>query len=69
MAARATGDTSALRRRWTLRAALRKACSNRGLSAERPVLILSENDLEHALLALGCLLAGVAYCPTSPPTR
>jgi feruloyl-CoA synthase len=40
---------------------------NRGLSAERPVLILSENDLEHALLALGCLYAGIAYCPTSPP--
>jgi feruloyl-CoA synthase len=40
---------------------------NRGLNAERPVLILSENDLEHALLALGCLYAGVAYCPTSPP--
>ncbi|MDO9479223.1 MAG: feruloyl-CoA synthase [Hydrogenophaga sp.] len=40
---------------------------NRGLSTERPVLILSENDLEHALLALGCLYAGVAYCPTSPP--
>ena len=39
---------------------------NRGLSAEHPVLILSENDLEHALLALGCLYAGVAYCPTSP---
>lgn len=40
---------------------------NRGLNAERPVLILSENDLEHALLALGCLYAGIAYCPTSPP--
>ncbi len=40
---------------------------DRGLSAERPVLILSENDLEHALLALGCLYAGVPYCPTSPP--
>ncbi|MDO9146877.1 MAG: feruloyl-CoA synthase [Hydrogenophaga sp.] len=40
---------------------------DRGLSVERPVLILSENDLEHALLALGCLYAGVAYCPTSPP--
>ncbi|MDP1686523.1 feruloyl-CoA synthase [Hydrogenophaga sp.] len=39
---------------------------NRGLSAERPVLILSENDLEHALLALGCIYAGIAYCPTSP---
>ncbi len=39
---------------------------NRGLSAERPVLILSENSLEHALLALGCLCAGVPWCPTSP---
>lgn len=38
----------------------------RGLSAERPVIILSENDLEHALLALGCLFAGVPYCPSSP---
>jgi feruloyl-CoA synthase len=40
---------------------------DRGLSAERPVLILSENDLEHALLALGCLYAGIPWCPTSPP--
>jgi len=39
---------------------------NRGLSAERPVVILSENDLEHALLALGCLVAGVPFVPTSP---
>jgi len=37
------------------------------LSAERPVAILSENDLEHALLALGCLYAGVPYTPVSPP--
>jgi feruloyl-CoA synthase len=44
-----------------------QALLNRGLSAERPVLILSENDLEHAQLALGCIYAGVAYCPTSPP--
>ncbi|WP_295503814.1 feruloyl-CoA synthase [Limnohabitans sp. Rim8] len=40
---------------------------DRGLSAERPVVILSENSLEHALLALGCLVAGVPYVPTSPP--
>ena len=39
----------------------------RGLSAERPVVILSENDLEHALLALGCMVAGVPFVPTSPP--
>jgi feruloyl-CoA synthase len=40
---------------------------DRGLSAERPVVILSENDLEHALLALGCMLAGVPFVPASPP--
>jgi feruloyl-CoA synthase len=39
---------------------------HRGLSAERPVVILSENDLEHALLSLGCLMAGVPFVPTSP---
>jgi feruloyl-CoA synthase len=31
------------------------------------VVILSENSLEHALLALGCMLAGVPFVPTSPP--
>jgi feruloyl-CoA synthase len=38
---------------------------NRGLSAERPVAILSENDLEHAQLILGCIYAGVPYCSVS----
>jgi feruloyl-CoA synthase len=40
---------------------------DRGLNADRPVAILSENSLEHALLALGCMLAGVPFVPTSPP--
>jgi feruloyl-CoA synthase len=40
---------------------------NRSLNAERPVVILSENSLEHALLALGCMVAGVPFVPTSPP--
>jgi feruloyl-CoA synthase len=38
----------------------------RGLSAERPLMILSENDLEHAMLALAALYAGVPYVPVSP---
>jgi feruloyl-CoA synthase len=38
----------------------------RGLSSKNPVVILSENDLEHALLSLGCLVAGVPFVPTSP---
>ena len=43
-----------------------QALLDRGLDAERPVAILSENSLEHALLALGCLYAGVPHCPVSP---
>ena len=43
-----------------------QALLDRDLNAQRPVVILSENDLEHALLALGCLYAGVPYCPSSP---
>jgi feruloyl-CoA synthase len=39
---------------------------NRGLSADRPILILSENDLEHALLAMACQYVGVPYSPVSP---
>jgi len=43
-----------------------QALLDRGLTADRPVAILSENDLEHALLALGCMYIGVPYCPVSP---
>jgi feruloyl-CoA synthase len=43
-----------------------QALLDRRLSAERPVVILSENSLEHAQLALGCLYAGIPYCPVSP---
>ena len=46
--------------------AIAQGLIDRGLSAERPVVILSENSLEHAQLALGCLLAGVPYSPVSP---
>jgi feruloyl-CoA synthase len=38
----------------------------RDLSAERPVVILSGNDIEHALLALGAMYVGIAYAPISP---
>ena len=43
-----------------------QALLDRGLSVERPVVILSENSIEHALMALGCMLAGVPFVPTSP---
>ena len=38
----------------------------RGLSAERPVVILSGNSIDHALLAFGALYAGIPFCPVSP---
>ena len=43
-----------------------QALLDRGLNAERPVAILSENDLEHALMALGCMYVGIPFCPVSP---
>jgi feruloyl-CoA synthase len=46
--------------------AIGQALLDRGLSVERPLVILSENGLEHAALALGCLYAGIPYCPASP---
>ena len=52
---------------WQSARAIAQALIDRGLSAERPVAILSENGLEHALLALGCLVAGVPFTPASPP--
>jgi feruloyl-CoA synthase len=38
----------------------------RGLSAERPILILSGNSIEHFMLGLAAMWAGVPYCPVSP---
>ncbi|WP_424601798.1 feruloyl-CoA synthase [Bradyrhizobium sp.] len=38
----------------------------RGLSAEKPVLILSGNSIDHALVAFGALYAGIPFCPVSP---
>ena len=46
--------------------AVGQALVDKGLSAERPVAILSDNDLEHLTLALGAMWAGVPYVPVSP---
>ncbi|HWA39517.1 MAG TPA: feruloyl-CoA synthase [Burkholderiales bacterium] len=43
-----------------------QALLDRNLSVERPVAVLSGNDLEHALIELGCLYAGIPYAPVSP---
>jgi feruloyl-CoA synthase len=42
------------------------ALLQRDLSADRPVMILSGNDIEHALLGLGANYAGIPYAPVSP---
>jgi feruloyl-CoA synthase len=46
--------------------AIAQALLDRGLSAERPVAILSDADIPHALLALACMHVGIAYVPVSP---
>ena len=38
----------------------------RGLSAERPLAVLSENSLEHLLLLLGAMHVGIPCAPVSP---
>ena len=52
---------------WATARSIAQGLIQRGLNTERPVAILSENSLEHALLAMGCLLAGVPFVPVSPP--
>ncbi len=42
-----------------------QALVQRGLSSKRPIAILSGNDLEHALLGLAAMYAGVPYSPIS----
>ena len=37
-----------------------------GTSTERPLAVLSGNDIEHALLGIGAMYAGVPYAPVSP---
>jgi feruloyl-CoA synthase len=47
--------------------AIGAALLQRGLSADRPVAILSGNDIEHALLALAAMHVGIPYAPISVP--
>src|SRR5262249_31007249 len=63
-----TGDWQTVSYRAALESArsIGQALLDRGLSADRPVAILSANSLEHALLALGCMVVGIPHCPVSP---
>jgi feruloyl-CoA synthase len=42
------------------------ALLRRELSPERPIVVLSGNDIEHALLALAAMHVGIPYAPISP---
>jgi len=46
--------------------ALSQGLLSRGLSSERPLLILSGNSIEHGLLALAAMFSGVVYAPIAP---
>ncbi len=43
------------------------ALLKRNLTPERPIVILSGNDLEHALLGFAAMYIGIPYAPISPP--
>jgi feruloyl-CoA synthase len=45
--------------------AIGQALLNRGLGPERPVMILSDNSIDHALLALAAMYVGVPVSPVS----
>jgi feruloyl-CoA synthase len=45
---------------------LAQALLNAGLTAERPLAILSGNEIEHALLGYAAMLVGIPYCAVSP---
>jgi feruloyl-CoA synthase len=46
--------------------ALAQSLLDRGLSVQKPVLILSGNGIDHGLLALAAMYAGVPYAPVAP---
>src|SRR5580698_1338427 len=65
----ATGDWRTLTYAQTLALirGIAAALLQRDLSPERPVAILSGNDIEHALLGLAAMHVGVPYAPISVP--
>jgi feruloyl-CoA synthase len=46
--------------------AVAQALIDRGLDQSRVVMALSGNGIDHALMMLGALVAGVPFCPVSP---
>jgi feruloyl-CoA synthase len=51
---------------WTTANAIGQALLDRSLGPERPVVALSGNSIDYALLMLGCFVSGVPFAPVSP---
>ncbi|HEX7969501.1 MAG TPA: feruloyl-CoA synthase [Stellaceae bacterium] len=50
---------------WAAARGIGEALLGRGLGPERPVMILSDNGIDHALLALGAMQVGIPVTPVS----
>ncbi len=50
---------------WKKAQAIGQFLLSQGLSEDRPLAILSENSLEHALLMIGAMTVGIPYCSVS----
>ena len=62
---RAVGGSSPTRRRRSPQIRSASPCSDRGLGPDRPLLILAENGIDHALMMLGAMHVGVPVVPVS----
>ncbi|SHH48532.1 feruloyl-CoA synthase [Chryseolinea serpens] len=59
-------DTLTYRETFSKVKSISQAILERKISASRPIAILSENSIEHALIALAALHVGVPYSPIAP---
>ncbi len=50
---------------WAQAQAIGQFLLDQGLSTERPLAILSENSLDHALLMIGAMTVGIPFCSVS----
>ena len=55
-----------MRRCWRAFKRVAAGLLTRDLSAERPIVILSGNSIEHLTLSLAAMWVGIPYCPVSP---
>jgi feruloyl-CoA synthase len=59
-------QTTSYEQAWRRVRRLARGLLDRGLSQEKPLIILSGNSVEHGLLALAAMYAGIPYAPIAP---